>query len=251
MALTPTTTLTQTNDCLKLTATDTSLYDSGSNPGGVPKRTDSNVIFLITEKLTAGGVDRTPTHTPATVVSVDITTPAPQDGFWEVKITVSNSYAATDTIQAGTVTATTGSAALVGAGTTFTSLSPGDRIKIETEIYYVDVITDATNMTVTRNYVGTGGAGLSFFKDPAYTFVTTTNNGITCLSEKCQSTTTLKVVVDRECGCEDPDTILILDEITQNIKTMKFKANNQSDLTGMQIVAERTRELCESDACKC
>ena len=63
---------------------------------------------------------------------------------------------------AGTVSATNGSTAVVGSGTTFTNLQNGDRISIAGVTYTVNTVTDNTHLNLTANYTGITGAGLSY-----------------------------------------------------------------------------------------
>lgn len=82
-----------------------------------------------------------------------------QDGF-----IVSLASAATVSLT-GTITVTSGSAAVTGSGTSFTNLNIGDRIKItaSSESYIILSITDNTHMTFTEN-VTTAAAGSAFAK---------------------------------------------------------------------------------------
>jgi hypothetical protein len=63
---------------------------------------------------------------------------------------------------AGTVSATNGSTAIVGTGTTFTKLQNGDTISISGTTYTVNTVTDNTHITLTTNFTGTTGAGLAY-----------------------------------------------------------------------------------------
>jgi hypothetical protein len=65
---------------------------------------------------------------------------------------------------AGTATATNGSAAIVGSGTTFTAGMAGKRIRFGTETTFYTILsfTDTTHITLTANYTGTTGAGKTF-----------------------------------------------------------------------------------------
>jgi len=64
----------------------------------------------------------------------------------------------------GTVTATNGSKAIVGAGTTFTAGMVGRSIKVDSDGFYYKIasFTDASNITLDVEYGGTTGAGEAF-----------------------------------------------------------------------------------------
>lgn len=67
-----------------------------------------------------------------------------------------------DTITvAGTVAVTNGSAAVVGTGTSFTSLVPGITVVVAGVKYKVRSIESNTAMTLTSNYTGTTASGLT------------------------------------------------------------------------------------------
>ena len=52
----------------------------------------------------------------------------------------------------GTVSATNGSAAVVGTGTIFNNLNPGDTFQINGNDYTISTITDDTHLTLTTNF---------------------------------------------------------------------------------------------------
>ena len=84
----------------------------------------------------------------------------PVDGLW--------SYTGTLLVTAltGTVEVVTASTAVVGTTTAFdTELVVGDRIKIGTETFTVSVITNATHLTLSSNYLGAGASGLTAYTD--------------------------------------------------------------------------------------
>jgi len=62
----------------------------------------------------------------------------------------------------GTVTATEGSATITGSGTTFTSSMVGRKIYLENATYTIATYVDATGITLSTNYAGGGGAGLTY-----------------------------------------------------------------------------------------
>lgn len=62
----------------------------------------------------------------------------------------------------GTITVTNGSAAVVGVGTSFTSLLPGDWIRVGANWYQILSITDDTNLTLTVTYRGVTLSGDTF-----------------------------------------------------------------------------------------
>lgn len=69
------------------------------------------------------------------------------------------------TYSTGTLTATNGSTALVGSGTlwdTTDNALAGDRFIVEGVDYEVATVTDDTNIVLNTNFVGAGGAGLSY-----------------------------------------------------------------------------------------
>ena len=72
---------------------------------------------------------------------------------------------------AGTVQVSNGSNAVVGTGTTFSAGMVGKRFKIqgETAFYTVASYTDATHITLTANYSGTGGSGNEYTIFSAWT----------------------------------------------------------------------------------
>ena len=63
-----------------------------------------------------------------------------------------------------TITATNGSAAIVGAATVFTAAMVGRYIKVDTDGYWykITAFTDVTHITISRNFEGTTAAGASF-----------------------------------------------------------------------------------------
>lgn len=65
----------------------------------------------------------------------------------------------------GTASLTNGSAAVVGAGTTFTAGMVGKRIRfgVENEFYTVSAYTSATSITLSTNYTGSTGAGKTLY----------------------------------------------------------------------------------------
>lgn len=69
-----------------------------------------------------------------------------------------------DAYSTGTVTLTNGSAAVVGAGTTFTSGMVGRQLYTggAGPYYTISAFTDGTNITLERAFGGTTGAGLSY-----------------------------------------------------------------------------------------
>ncbi len=62
----------------------------------------------------------------------------------------------------GTVTATNGSTAIVGSGTTFTSAMVGRYIKVTDFWYEIESFTDATHITIDRNFGETTTSGSSY-----------------------------------------------------------------------------------------
>ncbi|MEK7216831.1 MAG: hypothetical protein AAB289_14690, partial [Chloroflexota bacterium] len=66
----------------------------------------------------------------------------------------------------GTVSVTTGTAAVTGVGTAFTTeLAVGDSLKIGTEIFTVSTIGSATSLTLDSNHLA-GAAGATAYRDP-------------------------------------------------------------------------------------
>jgi parallel beta-helix repeat protein len=62
----------------------------------------------------------------------------------------------------GTVTATLDSKTVVGVGTTFTNLSPGDSIVLGSNFYLIASIVDATNLLLVYTYRGKTISGISY-----------------------------------------------------------------------------------------
>ena len=79
----------------------------------------------------------------------------------------SDIVAGTSTAITGSVAVTQGSAAVVGTGTSFTSaLAVDDLLTIGAQTFTVNAIADDTNLTLSSNYLGISGAGLSGFVSP-------------------------------------------------------------------------------------
>lgn len=72
---------------------------------------------------------------------------------------------ATTNYTTGTITATNGSNAITGSGTTFTAGMVGKAIRIgtDTKFYLVGSYSSATSITLNSNYTGTTGAGKAYF----------------------------------------------------------------------------------------
>jgi hypothetical protein len=83
----------------------------------------------------------------------------------------------------GTVSVTNGSATVTGSGTSFQDeLSVGDIIKINTSTHKVDAIASQTSLTLTSDYLGTTGSGLTAYTDQSLEMILvfkTTGNFIT------------------------------------------------------------------------
>ena len=62
----------------------------------------------------------------------------------------------------GTVTATNGSTAIVGSGTTFTAAMVGEYIKVTDYWYKIESFTDITHITIDRNFGETTVSGSTF-----------------------------------------------------------------------------------------
>lgn len=82
---------------------------------------------------------------------------AGQIGFWPIPSTDSSTYST------GTIAITSGSAAVVGTTTAFTSAMEGRYLKTsDGEQYLIDTVTDATNLTLNRVYAGPTISGASY-----------------------------------------------------------------------------------------
>jgi hypothetical protein len=78
----------------------------------------------------------------------------------------------------GTVTVGTGSNAVVGSGTLFTTeLNVGDAIKIANEIFTVSTISDDTNLILDSNHVA-GASGVAVYTDTGLTVIRTGDDKI-------------------------------------------------------------------------
>jgi hypothetical protein len=75
--------------------------------------------------------------------------------------TLLDTFVPTPTTVPGSLAVTNGLAAVVGTGTSFLSLGPGDPITIAGVRYTILSITDATHLTLSTNYAGATAAGLS------------------------------------------------------------------------------------------
>ncbi len=62
----------------------------------------------------------------------------------------------------GTVTATEGSATVTGDGTTFTSAMVGRKFQCENATYVISAYVSGTEVTLSTDYAGAGGAGLTY-----------------------------------------------------------------------------------------
>lgn len=67
----------------------------------------------------------------------------------------------------GTITITNGSGAVVGSGTTFTAGMVGKKLRVDgdsgtSSFYTITVFTDATHITISPTYGGTGGSGKAY-----------------------------------------------------------------------------------------
>jgi len=101
---------------------------------------------------------------PGTVYTV-VASPAPSATTFSVDPVYSGTTKLAGANLTGTVTTTTGSAAVVGAATLFTTeLAVGDRVKFSTDdphVYVVATIADTTHLTLTSPFLGTGAALLN------------------------------------------------------------------------------------------
>jgi len=90
-------------------------------------------------------------------------------------IDLSNGYSVTidgnggTTEESGTISITSGTSAVVGSGTTFTNLSPGDFIAIGGTFYQIASITDNTHLTVAGTYEGLTISGQAMLGTSAVT----------------------------------------------------------------------------------
>jgi len=75
------------------------------------------------------------------------------------KIFVGDTSRSTET---GTIAITSGTAAVTGTGTSFTSVQDGDWIRIDHIWHEIDTVTDDTHLTLARTYRGKTVSGLSF-----------------------------------------------------------------------------------------
>lgn len=64
--------------------------------------------------------------------------------------------------ETGTVTATEGSTTITGSGTTFTSAMAGRKFRCEDATYEISAYVSTTEITLSKNYAGAGGAGLTY-----------------------------------------------------------------------------------------
>lgn len=85
----------------------------------------------------------------------------------------------------GTISVTNGSAAVVGLGTTFTNLNPGDYIRIGTKFFPILSITDDTNLTLAITYHGSSGAGLTYIAQTMLSAICLQNLVITGTTVEC------------------------------------------------------------------
>jgi len=72
------------------------------------------------------------------------------------------SFITTAPYSTGTITATEGSTAIVGSGTTFVTGMVGRKLRCEDATYEISAFTDTTHITLSKNYAGDGGSGLTY-----------------------------------------------------------------------------------------
>lgn len=73
-----------------------------------------------------------------------------------------SSFITTAVYGTGTMTATEGSTTITGTGTTWTSGMVGRKITCENATYIIATFVSTTEMTISTNYAGAGGGGLSY-----------------------------------------------------------------------------------------
>ena len=71
---------------------------------------------------------------------------------------------------AGTVSVSAGTSAVTGIGTNFTSALEGKPIKIASEIFTVDSVTNTTSLTLSGSHIA-GASGVSAFVDDVFLLV--------------------------------------------------------------------------------
>ncbi len=188
------------NTHLNLTTT----YAAATNAGlfyKVPTRTASDGSYLFTGISPAGGFDVyfVTARTPA---GYTLTTPSPGSPNSTTKFVnvfgglsylsadygylpnAGTTFSIKDRVfrdtsfntGPGTVSATNGSPAVIGTGTTFKNLNPGDAFKINGNAYTISSITDDTHLTLTANFAQVTAAGLPYTSFG--TFDSTTESGI-------------------------------------------------------------------------
>jgi hypothetical protein len=74
----------------------------------------------------------------------------------------STSFITTVPYETGTITATEGSAVVTGYGTIFTEAMVGRKLTCEDATYTISAYVSGTELTLSTNYAGTGGSGLSY-----------------------------------------------------------------------------------------
>ena len=72
------------------------------------------------------------------------------------------SFITTAPYSTGTVTATAGSTTITGSGTTFTAGMAGRKITLENAFYEISAFVSTTELTLSTDYAGAGGAGLTY-----------------------------------------------------------------------------------------
>jgi hypothetical protein len=76
---------------------------------------------------------------------------------------------------AGTIALTNNSAAVVGTGTSFTNLSPGDFISVGATFMQISSVTDDHNLTLVANYQGATVTGLTYMALTMFSGINMTN----------------------------------------------------------------------------
>ena len=246
----PTIDVSISTDCKTLTVTDTTPFtdddDTTTADAGFPKAVDTNITLKITYKATAEDNVRFDAGINAgssTIIDIKPT----KDGWYLLEITIVNSYTATDTDLTGTVDPTKDSTTLNGTGTSFISEAPaGTRLEIGGGIYYVDSVTNDTELILEEKYADTTTTGLTAVKDPTFSFAIFDDAIVSCNAIKCRDEKDVKIVKDNLCGCEPSKDLKKVETITSHIRAMVSKSKKDTaDPSGAQVIAELLDELCK------
>lgn len=153
----------------------------------------------------------------------------------------------------GTITATNGSTAIVGIGTTFTTLLAGDFILIGGVFHEISVITDDLNLTLVEAYQGETAAGLpekgqSMFKGGSLENLVIQNSTVNGLLIRQGLRFTVRECTVKNCGdlggtldavlIDDSSEVAFLDGVIEssNFDSLRFLDSSICRVEGTTII---------------